>query len=226
MLRYQITRRGRGFEDRHPLRKGQALRKLRSRLKHVDPPYVIEGDAEGIRYNLDGVMNFLRNHIDNLKAHERLVIEGGSYDQPKWVLRAIEVEPATGRLINWGQQWIGKSPYVFGASGPPGGSDCSGFTSTDALAVYNINLDHGAELQRQDTQHLRIFHDASDLQKDDFIFFNYGRLPWPQADHVEFVDQPGKRNLGSRPSTHGVSWYIMQTFDRDNIVAFGRLRHD
>jgi len=224
MIRYQVTRRGRGFADRHPLGKKRALRKIRSRIRHLDPPYRIEGDAEGVRYNIDGVMSFLRIHIEHLQPHERLVVEGDSYDQPKWVLRAIEVQPETGRLIKWGQQWIGKSPYVFGASGPPGGSDCSGFTSADVLAIYNINLDHGAELQRQDTEHLLIFHDATDLRQDDFIFFNYGRLNWPQADHVEFVDKPGQRNLGSRPSTHGVSWYNMQSFDKDNIVAFGRLR--
>lgn len=224
MIRYQITRRGMGFQDRHPLRKKRALRKLRRRLNRLDPPYRIDGDAEGKRYNIEGVMEFVRNHVDDLRPHERLVIEGDSYDQPKWVIRAVEVQPPGGKLIRWGQQWIGKSPYGFGANGPPGASDCSSFTREGAREVYNKSLEHGAELQRQDTANLIIFHDASDLRRDDFMFFNYGRLPWPQADHVEWVDDPGDRNLGSRPSTRGVAWYHLQTWDKDNIVAFGRLR--
>lgn len=224
--KYQITRRGMGFQDRHNLGKRRALMKIRSRAKHLTEPYRIEGDTNGVRYNLDGLMKFIRMHIDNLQPGERLIIEGDAYDQPKWVIKAVDVGPVTGSMIQWGQQWIGKSSYELGASGPPGPSDCSGFTSADILHVYNTAVEHGAELQRQDENHFYIFHDASDLRKDDLMFFNYGRLPWPQADHVEFVDNPGKRNLGSRPSTNGIAWYNLATWDRDNIIAFGRLRDE
>ncbi len=77
---------------------------------------------------------------------------------------------------------------------------------------------------------INIFHDSSDVRPDDFIFYNYGRLGWGQADHVEFIANPNHgvlgqmRAVGSRPSTHGVSFYTVATWDRDNILCYGRLK--
>ncbi len=221
-VRYEITRFGMGFEDRHPLKKDEVLPKLRDRANNLDAPYFIDGDSSGKRYNIEGLMQFVRNHIDALKPGERLVVKGDSYDQPKWVIKAVEVEPKGGQLVKWCEQFIGRSSYDLGAWGPPGPSDCSGMTGSAVEAVYGIPIPHGAELQKN-SERIRIFHDASDVEKDDFMFFNYGRLNWPDADHVEFVDKPGVRNIGSRPSTNGVAWYNLQSWDKDNILAFGRL---
>lgn len=223
MIRYELTRFGQGFEMRHPMTRKRVLRKLRARLKRIDAPYTIQGDATGKRYNLEGVMQFLRYHTQNLKAGERLIVEGNSYDQPKWVVRGVEAEREKGKLIAWGEQWVGRSPYSLGDDGPPGASDCSGFTAAAVKAVYGIILPHGAELQRQDPR-IEIFYDGSRVEQDDFIFYNYGRLNWPQADHVELIDKPGLRCLGSRPSTNGVNWYMLASWDNDNILCYGRLK--
>lgn len=223
MIRYQITQFGMGFEGRHPLGKRRVLAKLRRRIRKLDMPVTIEGDATGTRYNLEGVMRFARNHIDKLGAGDRLTFEGASYDQPKWVVRGIEVEPDA-PMVNWANHWVGRSSYLLGGDGPPGPTDCSGFTAAAAKAVYGIILPHGADLQKHSPL-IDIFYDASRVERDDFIFFNYGRLRWPQADHVEIVDVPGSVNIGSRPSTNGVNIYHLQAFDLDNILCYGRLKH-
>lgn len=230
MIKYELTRRGLGFKDRHPMGKQQVLRKARPRIKTLDEPYHFHDDATGTRYNLEGAMEFLRNHIDDLKPYrDRLVISGDSYDQPDWVIRAVEVEPPA-PMSKWLEQFIGKSPYGgVGAEGPPGPSDCSAATRNAARAVHGVELPHGADLQMHDG-HISIFHDSSNIRPDDFIFYNYGRLSWPQADHVEFIVNPNQgtlgkmRAVGSRPSTHGVSFYTVATWDRDNILAYGRLK--
>jgi hypothetical protein len=225
-LDYQLTRWGLGFDGRHAVGKTRILRKLRSRLRKLDLPITIEGDASGTRYNLTGAMTFARRHIDGLKAGERLVFEGASYDQPKWVVRAVEGEPEA-PMVAWLTQYVGKSPYLFSAEGPPGPSDCSAATRNAARAAYGVELPHGADLQKHSPL-IDIFYDASRVQRDDFIFYNYGRLNWPNADHVEFIAKPGilgrLRCIGSRPSTHGVSFYTAQAYDRDNILCYGRLK--
>jgi hypothetical protein len=229
MIKYEITRRGLGFQDRHPMGKQQVLRKLRTRLKHLDAPYTFAGDSKGKRYNLEGAMEFARNHIDLLKPYkDRLIVSGHSYDQPDWVLRAVEVQPPA-PMSHWLENYIGKSSYDLGGEGPPGPSDCSGATRNACRAVHGIELDHSADLQMH-SSHIQIFHDSSNVAPDDFIFYNYGRLNWPEADHVEFIANPndgilGKmRTVGSRPSTGGVSFYIVATWDRDNILCYGRLK--
>lgn len=227
MVRYELTRWGLGFDDRHPLRLVTVLRKLRRRLSRLDLPITIEGDASGVRYNLQGAMRFARGHIKQLKAHERLVFIGNSYDQPKWVVRGVNVEdPAP--MTKWLEQYVGKSSYKLGDNGPPGPSDCSGATRNAAKAAYGIDLPHGADLQKKDSR-IAIFYDGSDARPDDFIFYNYGRLNWPVADHVELIVKPGflgkLRCIGSRPSTNGIAYYTAATWDKDNILCYGRLKH-
>lgn len=229
-IKYEITRRGLGFQDRHPLGKQRVLRKARSRIKHLDAPYSFHGDSSGKRYNVDGAMEFLRNHIDDLKPYaDRIVISGASYDQPDWVIRAVEVEPKA-PMTKWLEQFVGKSSYGgIGAEGPPGASDCSSSTRNAARAVHGVELPHSANDQMH-SDRIQIFHDSSDVRPDDFIFYNYGRLGWPAADHVEFIANPnhgllGKmRAIGSRPSTGGVSYYTVATWDSDNILCYGRLK--
>lgn len=229
-VKYEITRRGLGFQDRHPMGKQRVLRKLRTRLRHLDAPYHFHGDSEGKRYNIEGAMEFARNHVDDLKPYrDRLIVSGDSYDQPDWVLRAVEVEP-NAPMTRWLEQFIGKSSYGgIGAEGPPGPSDCSSSTRNAARAVHGVELPHGAQLQKESPL-IDIFYDSSRVEPDDFIFYNYGRLNWPAADHVEFIANPnhgvlGKmRAVGSRPSTRGVSFYTVATWDRDNILCYGRLR--
>lgn len=233
--RYEMTRRGEGFQDRHPTTKVVFLNKLRDRIKALDEPYHFSGDAHGLRYNVEGAMEFIRNHLDGLKPYrDRIVISGDSYDQPDWVVRAVEVEPKA-PMAEWLEKFIGQSSYGgIGAEGPPGPSDCSSATRNAAKAAHGIELPHGADLQMKSDK-MRIFHDSSLIEPDDFIFYNYGRLdPWDPtpdvADHVELIRNPndGKlgqmRAIGSRPSTHGVSYYIVATWDSDNILGFGRLK--
>lgn len=230
MIKYEITRRGLGFGDRHPMGKQQVLRKLRIRLKHLDEPYHFHSDSTGTRYNIEGAMAFARNHIDDLKPYrDRLIVSGDSYDQPDWVIRAVEVEPAA-PMSKWLEQFIGRSSYGgIGAEGPPGPSDCSSATRNAARAAHGVELPHGADLQMHSDK-ISIFHDSSDVRPDDFIFYNYGRLSWPQADHVELIANPNHgilgrmRAVGSRPSTHGVSFYTVATWDRDNVLCYGRLK--
>lgn len=225
-MKYEFTRRGLGFQGRHPMSKNRVLRKMRSRVRRLKDPYTINGDNQ--RYNIDGVMTFLRNHIDHAKPGARFEVAGSAYDQPVWIIKCVEVAPPN-PMVKWAEKFVGKSPYLLGATGPPGQSDCSSTTMNAAREVYNKSLEHGAELQRQDDVHLQIFHDASEIEEDDFIFFNYGRLAWPQADHVEIIAKRATKlrsqlNIGSRPSTNGVNWYRMSSYDKDNIVAYGRLR--
>lgn len=225
--RYEITRFGMGFEDRHPLKKDEVLPKLRERLNNLKEPLYVQGDLEAKRFNVDGLMTYVRTHLDGLKPGDKIVVFGDAYDQPKWAVRVVEVEPKA-PMAHWLEQFVGKSSYGgIGSEGPPGPSDCSAATRNAARAVHHVELDHGAQLQKQDPR-IRTFFDRSDVIPDDFIFYNYGRLWWPNADHVELIAHPGPlgemRTIGSRPSTGGVSFYTVAEWDRDNILCFGRLR--
>lgn len=221
LIRYQVTPFGEGFRKRHYLRVWRALFKLRMKLRRVDGPYKIN---DGPERTLNGVIHYLRTHIQG-EINKRFVIEGSSYDQPKWVIRSVDITPPappTHPLIAWGEQWIGKSPYELYATGPPGPSDCSGFTLNAVKAVYKIDLPHSAEEQQHDPR-FDFFNNFDQVEQGDFIFLNYGRKSWPEADHVELWDSPG-RTLGSRPSTHGVNYYSFGSYDEGRIVRIGRLR--
>lgn len=220
MMKYQLTRFGEGFIERPQMSLSVALEKLRTKLRRIDGPYEIN---DGPKIARDEVIRRLKVQFSNSKDQPlRFVINGDSYDQPMWVIRSVIAVVPEDPLITWGKRYLGASPYVFGTAGPPGPSDCSGFTQSAVQAVHGITLPHSAALQRQDDR-FWIFQDRDDLQQGDFLWTNYGRLSWPTPDHVELYDS-GARMLGSRPSTQGVNWFTYDSYDWSRVVAMGRLR--
>lgn len=69
--------------------------------------------------------------------------------------------------------------YVWAASDPGEGFDCSGFTQW-VLKRYGIQTQHMASLQQQQFQKIG----REQLQPGDLVFFNYGRKAAGVADHV------------------------------------------
>ena len=81
-------------------------------------------------------------------------------------------------LVDLARTQLG-TPYVWGASDPGDGFDCSGFTRW-VLAQYGIETPHVASSQQQQFRSV----EREDLAPGDLVFFNYGRKAAGQADHV------------------------------------------
>jgi hypothetical protein len=229
VVRYQITRFGNGFANRKH-RLPFVLRKLTRRLLKVPGPYTVEEKGP---FSRPEVREHVRKVLNQADPGTKLVVRGVHYDSPSWAVRSIKVErvEASHPMVNWVQQFVSKSPYLLGAQGPPGKSDCSSTTMNAAQHVYGITLAHSAAQQATDTEHFRFFHDPAELEPDDFVFYNYGRLAWPTADHVELWMGPRgggftwKRwTIGSRPSTGGVNYYAFTSYDASRVVTYGRLK--
>jgi len=227
-VRYQLTRFGNGFDRGHH-RLPFILRALTLRLLRIPGPYTADGKGPFTRPEL---REHVRKVLRQSKVGTKVVVRGVHYDSPAYAVRSVKVErtkPAT-PLVDWVAQFVSKSPYLLGETGPPGKSDCSSTTQNAARAVYSVQLDHSAELQAKDAAHFVFFHDPADLEPDDFVFYNYGRKVWPLADHVELW--VGRRpfmfwrrwTIGSRPSTSGVNYYAMNSYDASRVVTYGRLR--
>jgi hypothetical protein len=229
-LTYQITRFGEGFDGRKHRTLAVLDRRLGRRLRKIKAPYTINGEGSFTRPEVRAeVRRRFRAHPN---TERKMVIAGSRYDDPAIAVRSIEkVAKTTSALVAWVQQWVGRSSYLLGAVGPPGQSDCSSTTMNAVAAVYKAELTHSAEEQAHDPR-IRHFHEADDLQPDDFVFLNYGRKPWPQADHVEFwVKGPSLwqrargvvgTTIGSRPSTDGVNYYSFTRYDQGRVVTYGR----
>jgi cell wall-associated NlpC family hydrolase len=174
-------------------------------------------------YSRPEVRTKLRKLFEEAKRDTKFVVRGANYDTVAWAIRSVTIEVPKAPMIEWGKQYLGKSPYLLGATGPPGLSDCSAFTQNAARAVHSVTLVHSAEIQARDDAHFRFFHEADDLEPDDFVFLNYGRKVWPAADHVELWVGKG-RTLGSRPSTNGVNYYNFNSYDASRVTTYGRLK--
>ena len=231
--RYQITKFGEGFKDTHGSGLTLTMTRLRRALQRTThAPYHLSLDLPGkdterlpSTFNRPDAIRRTRALLKNQPIGTRVIVASrANYDEPAWSLRSKEYNPPPppeSELITYGKGWVGNSSYGFGASGPPGPSDCSGFTLHCVEHVYHITLPHGANEQMHDSR-ITTFLNGNNLQSGDFVFFNYGRLYWNQADHVEFFVKNGL-DLGSRPSTNGVAWYGMHSYDYDNILCYGRL---
>ena len=220
-LRYQITLLGTGFSHRHKLVLGDALTRLSLHLLRVKGPYTI-GDQTKEYTRPDLRVELRRRFTAHPNVEQKLVVKGSRYDDPTWAIRSTEVTPKMSPLITYGAQFVGRSSYELGADGPPGPSDCSSFTDKVANVVAGVDLVHSADAQLADSR-IEHFHDPGELQSGDFVFLNYGRKPWPDADHVEFWVRPGQ-TLGSRPSTNGVNYYRFSSYDEGRVITYGRLR--
>jgi cell wall-associated NlpC family hydrolase len=219
-LAYQITRYGVGFNGRKQRLLRTTLARLNRHLWRVSGPYTINGEGKFTRKEV--VAEVGKRFRAHPNAQFKVVVAGDKYDQPAWALRSVEKLQTTSPLVRFGEQYVGRSQYLFAADGPPGPSDCSGFTQHCVQHVYGVTLAHSADLQSQDGR-IDHFHDPADLQNGDFVFLNYGRLAWPHADHVEFYVGPGK-TLGSRPSTDGVNFYNFGAYDSTRVITYGRWR--
>jgi cell wall-associated NlpC family hydrolase len=110
-------------------------------------------------------------------------------------------------------------PYVWADEDPRGGGssgfDCSGLTKWCA-EQEDVGLPHSANAQMRDPQ-MRLFKDSGKLKEGDFIFYNYGRLAWDQADHVG-LNIDGKKTIDTRSVSEPVA---VRPIDFPNVLSYG-----
>lgn len=234
--RFQWTRFGTGFEGRRTLRLPGVIRPVRRHLdRFTDGPYkvVVElpnGDKN--EYNSLKLFEAMDRNRHALKVHGpgvRVITGPYNYDQPRYAIRSVAWDPPPPPehpFITSGKRWVGHSSYLLGTSGPPPHpSDCSGFTMRVVDDVRGIQLVHQADAQMRDSR-FTTFKDPALLQSGDFVWLHYPNtrgLRWDQATHVEFFVSQGT-HLGSRPSTNGVDYYRVQSWDVDAVLCYGRLK--
>lgn len=227
-LAYQITKFGTGFTGRKRRTLGTVLQRLQIHLLRMRGPFTVNGNGE---YGRREVIVHLREKFrDHPNVETKYVVAGSRYDENAWAVRSIAKLEKVDPLVAWTAQYVNRSPYELGETGPPGRSDCSSTTQNAVRAVHHAVIIHSAEEQARDDR-IAHFHDPDDLQSGDFVFLNYGRKAWPDADHVEFW--VGKRKgilwwrrwtIGSRPSTGGVNYYKWTDYDAGRVVTYGRWR--
>lgn len=218
-IKYEVTQFGLGFNGPGQRWLERALRILRRKLRKIEGPYTIDDpempkDGQTKR-NRKETISRVHYRMVHVKAGTKLIIRGKHYDQHAAAIRKVYVA-APNPLVIAARAYIGDR-YVLGATPPPT-SDCSGLTLKVTQEVYKITLPHMAYEQAQHPK-MRIFHDAADLDPDDFIFYVYGRLGYT-IDHVA-LNVGGGKEIGARPSTGGVH---VTDIDWDNVVSYGRLQ--
>ena len=221
---YQVTKFGEGFHGPGRGSVDEALSVLGLKLDKIVGPYQFRGEKK--TFSQKEMLARMGKRAPKLKVGEKLVVMGSDTGQPSFALRKweIEEEAAESPLVTFAKGFVGKSPYLLGATGPPGVSDCSGLTLKAVQATYHVTLPHMADLQMRDS-HIWTFKDASALRSGDFVFLNYGRLSPGHADHVEFFVKPGQ-TLGSRGSTDGVGFYEFGDEDASRVLRYGRLKKE
>ena len=201
---------------------------LRRKLRRADnAPYHFENHPEN-RYNRPQIVKEVHSRMD---AHRhdgfRQIIHTAAYDKAPWVIEWIRVDPPVAAAVTWAEQFVGKSSYLLGGSGPPGPSDCSQLTQNACREVLGINIPDTAVEQGNDPSQFHYFTDFSELVSGDFCFFKYsnrvGSSP-NDYDHVEFY-KGNHVNVGSRPSTNGVNYYhwVYEDHPDSSFSKFGRL---
>lgn len=221
---YQVTKFGEGFHGPGRGSVDEALVILRAKLDKIVGPYRFRGETR--TFSKEEILARVGKRAPKLKVREKLVVMGSDTGQPSFALRKWEVEDAAAEspLVTFARAFVGKSPYLLGASGPPGDSDCSGLTMKAVQEVYGVTLVHKADSQMRDPR-IWTFQDPGRLRSGDFVFLNYGRLPPGEADHVELFVKPGQ-TLGSRGSTDGVGFYAFGDDDASRVLRYGRLKKE
>lgn len=234
LKRYQLTRFGTGFKGRPFFGLPRLSRRLRRVLKRFTTGELrvrVElRDGKVNEYEHLSLAQAVQRNAHALGIHGigvRVITGSYNYDEPRFSTRSVAWNPPPPPehpFITYGKTFIGHSSYSLGASGPPGSSDCSSFTRNVVKEVAGVDLIHQADAQMRQAE-VRTFVDPAELQSGDLIFYHYPNsrgLRWDQATHVEFYDHGGTA-LGSRPSTNGVSWYRLSSFDWDAILCYGRV---
>lgn len=107
--------------------------------------------------------------------------------------------------------------YVFGGESESNGLDCSGLT----LVCYEkvgVVLPHSADMQMHDGD-VRLFNERAKLKKGDLLFYNFGRLSYPNADHVGIYIAED-RTIDTRSTSSPVG---IRNIEWGSILHFGRV---
>jgi len=114
-------------------------------------------------------------------------------------------------LVDLARTQIG-TPYVWAASDPGNGFDCSGFTQW-VLGQYGIETTHQASAQQQQFRSVG----RDELVPGDLVFFNYGRLSAGVADHVGLYIGKGMM-IDASSSEGGI---VERPVDWDHFIGAG-----
>ncbi len=127
--------------------------------------------------------------------------------------KAMGADPASAdvNLLQLARSQLGVE-YVWAASDPGDGFDCSGFTQW-VLKRYGISTAHKASMQQDQFKKLS----REELQPGDLVFFNYGRLAAGVADHVGIYVGSGMM-IDASSSNDAV---VERAVDWDNFLQGG-----
>jgi cell wall-associated NlpC family hydrolase len=219
---FQVSKVGAGFQGPGTKSLKVAIERLGRKLQRLPGPYQLQDDPNTSFATINQVLAVVEERAPTLKVGQKVVVMNTDTGRSPFALRKWEAEDSESPLVTFAKRFVGKSPYLLGAEGPPGKSDCSSLTMNAVKAVHGVALVHKADTQMRDDR-IRKFRDASKLKSGDFVFLNYGRLPAGQADHVEFFVKPGQ-TLGSRGSTNGVGFYNFGDDDASCVLNYGRMK--
>jgi hypothetical protein len=223
---YQVTRIGAGFEGKpgqDKLREG--LREARQRLMDIEGPYHFRGQPHR-EYPRPQIMELLEDRWKVLRpVNDSIFVMGNNYDQPGIACRVIhDKSPEEHPYVVEARRFEGQ-PYVFGNIFPPSG-DCSGLVVRVVENVKKVTLPHSSQAIMTDPRLHNV--ERSELRSGDFIFYNFGRLPYPMADDITICADPDKnRQVGARPSvkpgyrSNGVQFFDMLS-EKGAVVRYRR----
>ena len=213
---YQLQKVG---EERGPVIRdlSTAMERLRQRMQKVSGPLnlreVGDWDWGPDRTKPDGWKR-VRTRMKNADVGTGIIVRGMPRET-QWAIHKTSVVEGP-QVVRFARELIGLR-YVFGGSSEANGLDCSGLTMV-CYEKVGVILPHSADAQMGDGD-VRRFSDRPKLKKGDLLFYNFGRLPYPHADHVGlFIGEDRTIDTRSTSSPVGV-----RTIEFGNILCYGRV---
>lgn len=220
--RYQVGRRGQGFEGPGQAWLGNALDLVRAKLKGMQGPFTIQVKGEeSFPRNRQQTIARMHELAPNLAFGTKIIVDGAAFDEPGVIFRRIKDEPDESPLVTRCREYLGL-PYVFGQApslNPRRGGDCSGTFEVVVKHVMGFEMPQPARAQWVNPH---MHHgDRDDIESGWAVVYSYPRddLPAGSISHIAFVID-GNTEIGSRPSTDGIG---ICNIDWPWVAGFGRV---
>lgn len=196
----------------------EAIRRFKRRLNHIDGPYRLREEGTwnwGPDRNRTEMLERVESRMRDGRVGTRVIVKGSVPETPQFSIRkTIMLEGP--QVVQEARGLLGMR-YVFAGIVESGGTDCSGLTMY-CYEKVGVVLPHSADAQMHDDD-VRLFSERGKLVKGDLLFYNFGRLSYPTADHVGmFIDD--NRTIDTRSVSSPVD---VREIEWESILHFGRV---
>lgn len=194
---------------------------LRLRLQRLKRPYNLkifgEGDDWGPDKQLGEVLNRVDTIMGSARIGDRVMIRGAIHMGRKFWIQKVFYSLGKD-VVDIAMSQLGV-PYVWADEDPKGsptpGFDCSGLIKW-VYSQVNIEFPHQANAIMNDPQ-VTLYYGMQNLKRGDLLFYNYGRLPAGQADHIGIYAGDGKQVDAST----SLDRVVYRDVDTDQLIRFG-----